>query len=194
MTPEEKERVEKTIDHARFGLTNAQNTIAFIDKKVAAGIAIVSFILGVAFPKTFAWSAIKLALSRITEINWAVVSVLGCLAFGLISIAFAAIHAYKTIFPRTPSFSREWILFPYSESEVNEECSLYKSIEQKLAGSGMSAKDILEEFRDQLAVLGGIQAKKMSHCKATFSWLGGFLFSMASLVVASFFVKGMASL
>lgn len=185
---------EKTIEHARFGLTNAQNTIAFIDKKIAAGIAIVSVILGLVFPKAFVWSAVKASLARASEIDWSVVFVFVFCVFGLVSIVFVAIHAYKTIFPRTPSFSREWVLFPFSIANVDEKSSLFKTMAEKLSSSGMKDAEILEEFRDQLAVLGGIQAKKMIHCKATFQWLGWFLFSLLGLFALSFFVNGVVAL
>lgn len=181
---------EKTIEHARFGLTNTQSTIVFIDKKIAAGITIVSVILGLVFPKNFVWSAVKTTLAKALTIDWLTVLFLGCCLLGLVSIVFAAIHAYKTIFPRSPTLPREWVLFPFSNKEVNEQCDLYRTIEHKLAGSGMTDRDILDEFRDQLSVLGGIQAKKMTHCKATFKWLGWFLLAMLILLILSFFVNG----
>lgn len=185
---------EKTIEHARFGLTNAQNNIVFIDKKIAAGIAVVSVIIGFVFPKAFVWRAVKSALAKIHEIDWAVVAILVFCCLGLVSISFVALHAYKTIFPRPPSFTREWVLFPFSTAKVDEESSLFKTMAARLASSGMKDSEILEEFRDQLAVLGGIQATKMIHCKATFLWLGWFLFSLLILFVLSFFINGVVAL
>lgn len=170
---------EKTIEHARFGLSNTQNTIAFVDKKVAMGVAVVSAVLGFVYPRDMVGSKIKEVCSDLSNIDWYPIVFLIVMISVAISVILALWHAYKTIFPRTPTRSGHWVLFPFTDKDND---SLHTAIGNKFAGSGMTDRDILNEFRDQLSILGFIQAKKMSHCKATFQWLG--VFSVALFIMA----------
>ena len=78
------------------------------------------------------------------------------------------------------------MLFPFSIREADDE-KLYNELDAKLSNDGMSDTQILEEFRDQLSILGAIQARKMVHCKATFKWLGSFVAVLGLLAVISLF-------
>ena len=175
---------DKTIEHARMGLTNTQNTIAFVDKKIAMGISVISVILGFVYPRGMVGRAIAKVCRDSVFIDWFSVVFLFAVGFAIITVALALFHAYKTIFPRTPTRNGNWVLFPFT---VKDDDTLYTAINNKFAGSGMTDRDILNEFRDQLSILGYIQAKKMSHCKATFQWLGWFSFALFLLAIMAFF-------
>ena len=174
----------KTIEHARLGLTNTQNTIAFVDKKIAMGISVISVILGFVYPRGMVGSAIVKVCRNAYLIDWFSVVFLLILLFTVITVGFSLYHAYKTIFPRPPARKGSWVLFPFA---VKDDDALFTAIDNKFAGSGMTEREILNEFRDQLSILGYIQAKKMSHCKATFQWLGWFSLALSILAVMAFF-------
>ena len=98
----------------------------------------------------------------------------------------ALLNVYLTIFPRPPSRKGKWVLFPFSVGNADNEV-LYKELNEKLGNGGMTEKEILDEFRDQLSILGDIQAKKMLHCKKTFGWLGGFVLCLVLVAAIAFF-------
>lgn len=179
-------KADNTIEHARFGLKNTQNTIAFIDKKVAAGVSIVAVILGFVYPRAVVSRTVLDVCSRVSAVDWYVVCCLFLVLLSCLSVTLALYHAYKTIFPRTPNRGGKWVLFPFSIRESEDE-KLYNELDAKLSNDGMSDTQILEEFRDQLSILGVIQARKMVHCKATFQWLGSFVAVLGLLAVISLF-------
>ena len=63
-------KTENTIKHAELGLTNTQNTIAFIDKKVAAGITMILVILGFIYPRNIVGTAVVDICHRIILLDW----------------------------------------------------------------------------------------------------------------------------
>lgn len=175
---------DKTIEHARLGLTNTQSTIAFVDKKIAMGISVISVILGFVYPRGMVGRTIAKVCHDAVLIDWFSVVFLLTLSLAIITVGMALFHAYKTIFPRTPTRKGSWVLFPFS---VKDDDALFTAIDNKFAGSGMSDREILNEFRDQLSILGYIQAQKMIHCKATFKWLGWFSAALLILAIMALF-------
>ena len=105
---------EKTIEHARLGLTNTQNTIAFVDKKIGMGITVISVILGFVYPRGMVGRAIAKVCRDAVLIDWPSVVFLLVLLFAIITVGLALFHAYKTIFPRSPTREGHWVLFPFS--------------------------------------------------------------------------------
>ena len=144
---------DKTIEHARLGLTNTQNTIAFVDKKIAMGISVISVILGFVYPRGIVGRTIVSVCRGATSIDWFAVIYILLMVFAMFAIGLALFHAYKTIFPRPPSRKGSWVLFPFN---AKDDDSLYTAIDNKFAGNGMSDREILNEFRDQLSILGYI--------------------------------------
>ena len=179
-------QIENTIKHAELGLTNTQNTIAFIDKKVAAGITMILVILGFIYPRNIVGATVVDICHGIIPLDWYAVIFMILLCMTGVTMGMALRNVYMTIFPRPPNRKGRWVLFPYSVGNADNEV-LYKELNEKLGNGGMTEKEILDEFRDQLSILGDIQAKKMRHCKKTFGWLGGFVFCLVLVAAMAFF-------
>ncbi len=173
-------KADQTIEHARVGLENTQRIIAFIDKKVGAGIAIVSVILGFVYPKKLVGAFLIASCDRIMLVDWYAVGIVLLTMTTCVFLLLALLYAYKTIFPRPPDRLGKWVLLPFSDG-ADDNDRLFKSLGDKFSDGGMAYAEILSEYRDQLTILGDIQCKKMRNCKWMFRCLGLFVVGLITL-------------
>lgn len=182
--------LKDTIEHARFGNTNAQETIRFIDTKIGVALAFLGAICGGAY-NIWSTSIKSLAFNGITMDWMSVFITLSVLCFiGFIVCLVRAVHfCCKGLSPRPPNTEgnkvKHSILFPYIPN--NDFSKEYRAGVNKLT-TGMSDEEILSEFEDQSVVLGQIIAAKLMATKvaiANLKWLVYFLLAMSCLLCAT---------
>lgn len=161
------ENPERTITHLQNSLENVQGNIRHIDTKVAGAMGLVAVVLGFCVSRPVLASLLRFSepispLFRVPELILVVCAV--------VVLVFAVYYASKTLFPRMGSDPRlkgkTWLLFPLAKTD-GEAVILRDSLESK-AVKGMSDEKIVEEYLDQLAIIGYIQTQKMDACKSLF--------------------------
>jgi hypothetical protein len=179
------------VEHARYGNTNAQETIRFIDTKIGVALAFLGAICGGAYSiwATSLKSLISTLISTGLKMNWlSVLIVLSALCLiGFLVCLVRTIHfCCLGLSPRPPNTEgnkvKHSVLFPYVPSSncVSE----YRTGISKLTAE-MPHEEILSEFEDQSVVLGQIIAAKMAATKTAITnlkWLVYFLITMSCVL------------
>lgn len=154
-------------EHARFSLSNIQNNIRFIDRKVAGGMGIVAIALGFFISRSL---IVKQLVLRDQGVKWIIRAEWVFLVLAAVSLAVAMVYAARTLFPRQAKDPRlvrkNWVLFPMA-TKAEEVVLLCDEISKKLCET-MSDDMILKEYAEQIATTGHIQTLKMSACKKMF--------------------------
>jgi len=176
----EMEKMEMTIEHAKASLANVQGNIRHIDTKVAGAMGLVAVVLGFCISRSVL--ANQLRFSAPVSLWYRIPTVL--LLFAAVAFLIVAIwYASKTLFPRMTTDPRlkdkKWMLFPIAGTDA--EAVVLRDTLWEASSKGMSAEKILEEYVDQLAVLGHIQTQKMNACEALFKWVAAFCAVMLAL-------------
>lgn len=164
-------KMDNRINHLQFSLKNVQDNIHFVDKKVGAAVTIMSMALGFVVPKELVGERI---LASVLGMNFFLDFVVLATALACV-ICFCIVmkEAIHTLVPRPPRYEKckKLVLFPYAGTDRDyEECK--QDIGDKLKDDADGW--ILDEFQNQLPILGWIQAQKMMHCNAMFKasrWL-----------------------
>ena len=170
------------INHVQFSLKNVQDNIHFVDKKVGAAVTIMAAALGFVVPKEFVGGRI---LTAVSKMNFFFSIDVLILLVALVCVIFFCVvmhKAIRTLVPRSPRYEKckKLVLFPYAGTDRDyEECK--QDIGDKLK-DGVDGW-ILDEFQNQLPILGWIQAQKMTHCNAMFNACRWLVVSVIVLVV-----------
>lgn len=171
-----------TINHVQFSLKNVQDNIHFVDKKVGAAVTIMAAALGFVVPKEFVGGQILAAVSRMnfffSRDVFVLLAALACVIFFCVVMH----KAIRTLVPRSPRYEKckKLVLFPYAGTDCDyEECK--QDIGDKLKDG--ADEWILDEFQNQLPILGWIQAQKIMHCNAMFKACWWLVASVIVLVV-----------
>lgn len=173
----DKETFDRTVDHLNKSLDNAQNTIRFIDTKVGVVASVLSLALGGVFSCT-ALPHYFIQLFR--DVAWLqILSILILLsaALTIVLFAFGLRAAWKTLNARAPSAPgrlKYWFLFPLCEKGDYQK--IYAEFDARLK-KGLEGDAIIEEYKDQLAVLSRIQSDKIVFCNHMLSFFGWSLFA-----------------
>lgn len=183
---------ELTIEHAKFGLTNAQETIRFVDTKIGVVLTFLIFLCGGAFH----WagnSEILTAMKDEERVVWVVgVASLGFLACFVVAVWFCfegltarmpqeanARDKYSVLFPYIP-------LYVYRGKNRGKQQVFKKRVDEYRQGfskicAGMETQMIAREFADQFMALGFILHRKVSACRNAIKWLLWVLFCVIIL-------------
>lgn len=186
-----------TLNHARTALENVQETIRFIDTKVAGGMAFAAVVLGLTISRSVL--AKQLAMQGVhclclLILLWLLLAI--AVGFLVESVYFAK----QTLWPRQTSLDvlkgKTWILFPLSSRKDGED-ALYKAIKERLE-AGMSEASIVSEFVDQLTINGHILSQKFVSCRKMFRAIWCYSLTMLvlgalSLILYAFDESGMAT-
>lgn len=174
------ENSETTIGHLQNALTNVQGNIRHIDTKVAGAMGLVAVVLGFCVSRPVLASQLRFS-EPVSP--WFRVPELILVAVAVVFLIAAVCYASKTLFPRMGTDSRlknkTWLLFPLAKTDA-EAIILRDTLETKSA-KGMKNEEIIEEYLDQLAILGLIQTQKMDACKALFKCVWAFCATMLLL-------------
>ena len=104
-------------------------------------------------------------------------------AIAVVILVAAVCYASKTLFPQMGADPRlknkTWLLFPLAKTDA-EAVILRDTLEAK-AAKGMKDEEVVEEYLDQLAILGHIQTQKMDACKSLFKCVWAFCATMLLL-------------
>jgi len=191
------QNAEATLEHARFGITNAQETIRFIDAKIAVILSFLTFLVGQAL--TLADEIGLRELVRGDGCTWsrllallAVAVPVGALLVCLVKTACYCLDAL-TARPPEAGLARltSCVLFPFLPDKGGNrrrgdaaviELARIQSFRESFAkvSAGMENEEIAAEFADQCGVLGVILGKKMRACNRAIVWL---LLSALALVL-----------
>ena len=167
-----KQDFEHRFEHAKFSLSNVQNNIRFIDRKVAGCMGLVAIALGFFISRT---TIAKQLLLKTPEMMWIVRLEWAVLALVALSLIVVIVYAAKTLFPRQTKdprlVAKKWILFPIVEK--NEEVVILRDEIAEKFSNTLTEAQILEEYADQLSTNGQIQTLKMASCKKMFifTWI-----------------------
>ena len=174
------ENSETTIGHLQNALTNVQGNIRHIDTKVAGAMGLVAVVLGFCVSRPVLASQLRFS-EPVSP--WFRVPELILVAVAVVFLIAAVCYASKTLFPRMGTDPRlknkTWLLFPLAKTDA-EAIILRDTLETKSA-KGMKNEEIIEEYLDQLAILGLIQTQKMDACKALFKCVWAFCAAMLLL-------------
>lgn len=175
---------DRTTTHVQKALDNVQGNIRHIDTKVAGAMGLVTIVLGICVSRPILANQLNFSVPislwfRIPEL---------ILLFSAVIILFLSVwYASKTIFPRTGTDPRlenkTWLLFPMAKTDC-EAVVLRESLAAK-AAKGMTDEDIVDEYLDQLSILGHIQTQKMVACKSLFKCVWAFCAVMLILGAVS---------
>ena len=178
------ENSEKTIAHMQTALENVQGNIRHIDTKVAGAMGLVAVVLGFCVSRPVL--ANQLRFSEPISL-WFRIPELFLLITAVIILVLAVWYASKTLFPRMSSDPRmknkTWLLFPLAKTD-GEAVVLRDSLGMK-AVKGLTDEEIVDEYIDQLAILGHIQTQKMDACKSLFKCTWTFCAVMLALGAVS---------
>lgn len=167
------DNLEKTITHMHNALENVQGNIRHVDTKVAGAMGLVAVVLGFCVSRPVL--ANQLRFSEPVS-PWFRVPELILVACAVVALILAVYYASKTLFPRMGTDprlkSKVWVLFPLAKTDADA-VVLRDSLEAK-AKSGMKDEEVVEEYLDQLAILGHIQTQKMEACKSLFKCVWAF--------------------
>jgi hypothetical protein len=183
----EEDLLLATLEHAKRGYATAQETIKFLDTKtnIVTGLSSLFSAFLLAWGK---WSIESQTLSPINLIQVAKSSkahawFLGALFLINLSATFLCmLCAIWTVIARSRPHNlneKFLVLFPqYTSSQEVEAC---REFERKL--KGMSTRECLREYEDQLRIVGMILGKKLSaHRRASIALIVQF----ATIVLAAF--------
>lgn len=176
----------RTIAHAQSALINVQANIRFIDTKVAGALAAMAATLGLSISRGVLLRQIKDWSANGGWLGWVEV---GLCVLCVLAFLLAVYYSFKTLIPRKSTnpllVDKSWLLFPCVPQD--KEVVLHKEISDHLS-MGYKMEEVLQEYADQLSVLGGINESKMTSSKALiFSALS---FCLLVLAVASIsFIK-----
>ena len=173
----DKETFDRTVDHLRKSLDNAQNTIRFIDTKVGVVASVLSFALGGVFsctslPHYFLQLARDVSCPQVLSL---LILLLATVAVVLFALGLRA--AWKTLnvrAPNAPGRLKHWFLFPLCKKDDYQK--LYDEFDERLK-NGLNGDAIVEEYKDQLIVLSRIQNDKIVFCNRMLSFFGWALFA-----------------
>lgn len=173
----DKETFDRTVDHLSKSLDNAQNTIRFIDTKVGVVVSVLSLVLGGVFsctslPHYFLQLVRDVSLPQVLSL---LILLLATVAVVLFALGLRA--AWKTLnarAPNAPGRLKHWFLFPLCKKGDYQK--LYYEFDERLK-NGLNDEAIIEEYKDQLAVLSCIQNDKIVFCNRMLSFFGWALFA-----------------
>ena len=174
------ENPEATITHMQNALANIQSNIRHIDTKVAGAMGLIAVVLGFCVSRPVLASQLRFSEPvspwfRVPELILVVIAV--------VILVAAVYYASKTLFPRMGTDPRlknkTWMLFPLAKTDA--EAVILRDALAIKAGKGMTNEEVVEEYLDQLAILGLIQTQKMDACKALFKCVWAFCATMLLL-------------
>jgi len=175
------EKFKNNFEHAKISLSNVQETIRFIDTKVAGAMGFVAVVLG------FAISRETLARQLCAKKDiplWAASVEWVLLGISLVLLILAIKEAKDTLSPRVQPIEKSkdtiWTLFPLTTSI--DENELNGTLHSRMT-KGMDEDDILTEYADQLTINGYVQTEKMRHCERMFRHV--WLFSVAMCILGA---------
>lgn len=175
---------EKTVSHAQTALANVQENIRFIDAKVAGVLALVFAVVTLGISRLVVVKQVQACLDKVGILGCLEV-ILGVLAVG--ALGFVVFYAIKALVARESKNAlikgRHWILFP--KIPQDNETAFHVEISNRLK-SGLKAEDILQEYADQLSILGGINHEKIANCNNLFVSVGVFCLIVFLLSALSF--------
>lgn len=155
---------EHRFEHAKFSLSNVQDNIRFIDRKVAGCMGLVVIALGFFISRSTIAGQLFI---KTPDLQWIVRLEWIFLALVVLSLIAAIVFAATTLFPmqtKDPRLvNRKWVLFPIATK--NEEVVILRDEIAKKLSNTLTEEQILEEYADQLATTGQIQTLKMASCK-----------------------------
>lgn len=174
------ENAEMTIAHMQNALANVQSNIRHIDTKVAGSMGLVAVVLGFCVSRPVLASQLRFS-EPVSP--WFRVPELILVAIAVLFLIVAVYYASKTLFPRMGTDPRlknkTWLLFPLATTDA-EAVILRDTLEVK-ATKGLKDEEIVEEYLDQLAILGHIQTQKMDACRSLFRCVWAFCATMLLL-------------
>lgn len=161
--------LDDTIEHAKEGYKNAQDVIKFVDTKTAV-VTGLSTLVGGSLVAVLKWSVESEQESRATlqqlaeyhpnTVLWFYIFVAGCFAATFVCIAAAV---WSVIARARPDHleNKFTVLFPiYKQRDETAACEV---LSHKLRG--ISKEEILQEYEDQLRIVGMILGKKLKHVR-----------------------------
>ena len=163
--------LKDTLGHVKVGYQNAQDVIKFVDTKTAV-VTGLSTVLGGFLLIVLKWSveldgASRPNLEQLTAAKpwiaiWFYLLVLISLGSAVVCLSAAVWSVIARARPKHLE-NRFTILFPfYKQRDAADAC---RAFEQKL--KGMTTVDILNEYEDQLRVVGMILGKKLKHIRVS---------------------------
>lgn len=172
--------IDATLQHVHASLVNVQETIRFIDTKVAGGMGFTAIVLGLMISRHVLIS--QLAMSGVGCLGcWILLCVL--LAASVVFLYRAVLFASKTLWPKQTELDelkgKTWVLFPLSSKNGDEE-ALYRTMKERLE-NGMTKEDIIAEYTEQLTVNGHILSQKFASCRKMFAAIWQFCLAMLAL-------------
>ena len=180
---------EAMIEHMRFGLTNVQETIRFVDQKVGGAMAIVGLFGGVLlYGDGFAEGlrcCLRGGMSMPCFLRW---SILVLAAIAALLFALGVWFAISTLIARGSADSGTTFLFPFAKNKaVAKEVKV--EYENKLQGD--KTKNLpCEELVSQLSVLAIVLRDKINSSRLMCQLFGGLLIVMTVLRVLVFCTIG----
>jgi hypothetical protein len=161
----------RTLDHAKVGYQNAQDVIKFVDTKTAV-VTGLSTVLGGFLLVVLKWSVELDGVSRPNLKQLTAASPCIAIWFYLLvlislgsAIACLTAAVWSVIARARPNHleNKFTILFPlYRERDATAAC---RAFEQKL--KGMTVGEIINEYEDQLRIIGMILGKKLKHIRVS---------------------------
>jgi hypothetical protein len=163
--------LSRTLDHVKVGYQNAQEVIKFVDTKTAV-VTGLSTVLGGFLLIVLKWSVELDGVSRpnLEQLTAAkpciailfYLLVLTSLGSAVVCLSAAVWSVIARARPRHLE-NRFTILFPfYRQRDATDACKVF---EQKF--KGMTTVDILNEYEDQLRIVGMILGKKLKHIRVS---------------------------
>lgn len=161
----------RTLDHVKVGYQNAQDVIRFVDTKTAV-VTGLSTLLGGFLLVVLKWSVELDGISRPNlEQLTAASPTMAILFYSLVLISLGAAvtclsaAVWSVIARARPKHleNRFTILFPFYR--VRDATAACRVFEQKL--KGMTVSEIVNEYEDQLRIVGMILGKKLKHIRVS---------------------------
>ena len=178
------ENAEMTIAYMENALANVQGNIRHIDTKVAGAMGLVAVVLGFCVSRPVLASQLRFS-EPVSP--WFRVPELILVAIAVVILVAAVCYASKTLFPLMGTDPRlknkTWLLFPLAKTDA--EAVILRDTLKAKAAKGMKDEEIVEEYLDQLAILGHIQTQKMDACKSLFRCVWAFCATMLLLGAVS---------
>lgn len=176
---------KRTIDHFQRSYANVQENIRFVDAKVAGAMGVVVVVLGFAISRGVIVQQLKAWVEKSTVWGWIEGGLFVAVAGALVAVIW---FVKETLYPRlnkNPLLEDKlWILFPLLAKKRGE-VVLHNQLKE-MAQAGLKKERIIEEYADQLAVVGAIQSKKMTNCDRLFIAVALFSVFVLALGIVSF--------
>ncbi|MDP0495340.1 MAG: hypothetical protein Q7Q73_03940 [Verrucomicrobiota bacterium JB024] len=171
------------LNQLKAGHTNGQETIRFIDQKASIVFGIVVFVISSVFflyQNRFLDDKGNLLTNQVTL--GAPISLLGLLilVFSFLSAVLCAASMVSCLKARPPRTPRKTILFPYYSSVQDAEQLL-----ECFKGSQNQESKAIEEYEDQVVVLGTILERKIHYLNCLIRRFIALIVSAALLVGVS---------